>query len=265
MGTVYGLVTENAMVERVSLLAALFVGILFLAGQFISVVASFFWILNTFNGWVQPIMFRALDVVLKTAEAGNPTSVVNKIDEFCWGGDKMMNVGNVKGAIVDAEIKKLQPKLMMELGAHMGYSTVRFASLLPEGGVLHSVEPEPMGHATGMALLRFAGIPDRVVPEYDFSDAVLKRFGREARKIDLLFIDHVKGLYLPDLQLALSLGVLRPGSVVIADNVLVPGAPEYKAWILGPGKQWFDTTIHKTFVEYSRVPDEVLVSVYKGE
>lgn len=72
--------------------------------------------------------------------------------------------------------------------------SVRFSSILPEGSLLHSVEPEPMGHSVGMALLRFAGLADRVVAEFDFSGNVMKRFASEGRKIDFLFIDHGKKL-----------------------------------------------------------------------
>jgi catechol O-methyltransferase len=83
--------------------------------------------------------------------------------------------------------------------------------------------------------------------------------------VDLVFIDHDKKAYLPDLQLILSQGWLHPGSVVVADNVRFPGAPEYRAWMQeNQGKQW-RTVEHETHVEYqSVIKDLVLVSEFLG-
>jgi predicted O-methyltransferase YrrM len=58
-------------------------------------------------------------------------------------------------------------------------------------------------------------------------------------------------------------GIRRPfqGSLVVADNVLAPGAPEYRAWILNHTS--FKTEVRRTLLEYTRdVPDEVLISVW---
>ena len=35
-----------------------------------------------------------------------------------------------------------------------------------------------------------------------------------------------------DLQLALNRGLLPKGSLIIADNVLIPGAPDYRDWLI---------------------------------
>ena len=46
-----------------------------------------------------------------------------------------------------------------------------------------------------------------------------------------MFIDHDKDAYLPDLERILDRGWLHPGSVVVADNIRFPGAPEYRAFM----------------------------------
>lgn len=76
------------------------------------------------------------------------------------------------------------------------------------------------------------------------------------------FLDHLKHLYLEDCELAVKLGVLQPGSVVVADNVLNPGVPEYKAWMLA--NKDFDTKVHRTLLEYTKTtPDEILISTFR--
>ena len=59
------------------------------------------------------------------------------------------------------------------------------------------------------------------------------------------------------------LKLIRKGSVIVADNVVTPGAPEYRKWILN--REDFETEIHNTKLEYTRhTRDEVLVSIYLG-
>jgi catechol O-methyltransferase len=80
-----------------------------------------------------------------------------------------------------------------------------------------------------------------------------------------VFIDHDKTAYLPDLQRIVSERWLHPGSVVVADNVKFPGAPEYRTYLREQeGKSW-RTTERRTHVEYqSLVRDLVLDSEYLG-
>ena len=56
------------------------------------------------------------------------------------------------------------------------------------------------------------------------------------------------------------------GTVVVADNVKFPGAPEYRAYLKAQeGKSW-RTVEHDTHVEYqSLLKDLVLESQYLGE
>lgn len=57
--------------------------------------------------------------------------MVRTIDEFAKE-HMMMNIGEAKGAIVDNEIRKMKPAVIVEIGAYSGYSTVRFASVQRE-------------------------------------------------------------------------------------------------------------------------------------
>ncbi|RLN95608.1 hypothetical protein BBJ28_00015919 [Nothophytophthora sp. Chile5] len=63
------------------------------------------------------------------AAEGDAQSVVDAMDTFAYES-WMMNVGDVKGAVVDAEIAKAKPQIMAEIGAFCGYSAVRFANKL---------------------------------------------------------------------------------------------------------------------------------------
>ena len=70
-------------------------------------------------------------------------------------------------------------------------------------------------------------------------------------------------MYLSDLKLAIALGVLADGCVVVADNILYPGAPDFKEFVTHHSE--FNTTVYDTLLEYHReTPDQVVVSVYRG-
>jgi catechol O-methyltransferase len=85
--------------------------------------------------------------------------------------------------------------------------------------------------------------------------------GLAPASLDVVFLDHDKDAYLPDLKRLLDAGWLHPGSVAVADNVRFPGAPEYRAYMQSTeGKTW-RTRVHETHVEYqSLIADLVLES-----
>jgi catechol O-methyltransferase len=207
---------------------------------------------------------------LASARPGDPDSVLDALDAFSWSAVKsngessfLMSIGDVKGRILDTAVSRQRPRLRLaaELGTFLGYSATRIARLLPPGAGFISVDPEDNFRAAASAMLAAAGLRDRVELFPGTADDFFRRLASEGRKLDLLFIDHIKSLYLPDLQSALSLGVLAEGCIVVADNVKWPGAPDYKAFITS--SEDFNTTVYDTLVEYHEsLQDQVTVSTY---
>jgi catechol O-methyltransferase len=94
-------------------------------------------------------------------------------------------------------------------------------------------------------------------------DTLVDQHGFAAGKLDLLFIDHDKAAYLADLQSIIDRGWLHRGSIVVADNILIPGAPKYREFMNQQQGKVFDTVEHKTHGEYQTlIPDLVLESEY---
>jgi catechol O-methyltransferase len=83
--------------------------------------------------------------------------------------------------------------------------------------------------------------------------------------LDFVFLDHWKNVYLTDLQRLVNRGWLHPGTIVVADNVGIPGAPKYRSYMKEQqGKEW-QTIEHKTHVEYQTLlKDLVLESEFLG-
>ncbi len=92
-----------------------------------------------------------------------------------------------------------------------------------------------------------------------------EELGVAAGTLDFVFLDHDKDAYVPDLELIVERGWLRPGAIVVADNVKSPGVPRYREYMRDhEGRDW-RTTEHDTHVEYQTlIKDLVLESEYLG-
>ncbi len=193
------------------------------------------------------------------------------LDEYCYKESFLINVGDEKGAILDAAVRRAKPRRVLELGAYCGYSALRMAVAAPEARIT-SVEFNAANADIARRVWEHAGVGQRVtavVGTLGDGGKTARRLREEhgvvAGSVDLVFVDHDKDAYLPDLHLIHREGWLRPGALVVADNVKFPGAPEYRAYMKeNEGKSW-RTTEHEAHVEYqSLFKDLVLVSEFLG-
>lgn len=75
---------------------------------------------------------------------------------------------------------------------------------------------------------------------------------------DLIFIDHVKNLYLSDFIKLEEYGVIKKGTIVIGDNIIAPGSPDYLAHL--KENEAYDSVLEHSYVEYCDIPDAILIS-----
>lgn len=210
--------------------------------------------------------------VLEHARPGDVDDAIRVIDDFGYHRSILMNVGDEKGEILDSAVRRTEPKLLLELGAYCGYSALRMARVMPPGARLLSVEFSAANAAIAQRVWEYAGVADRitvVVGTLGDGGSTAERLessdGVQAGGVDLVFVDHDKSAYLPDLRLMLERGWLHPGSVVVADNVKLPGAPKYREYMRAQEGTTWRTTEHATHVEYqSLLKDLVLESTYLG-
>jgi catechol O-methyltransferase len=213
----------------------------------------------------------AVEYVLTNARAGDVDDVLATIDRFAYEKAMLINVGDEKGALLDAAVRRANPKLALELGTYCGYGALRIARAAPVAKV-YSVELAEANAVNARQIWAHAGVADRVTCVVGTLgdggrtlDALANEHGFATGALDFLFLDHDKDAYLSDLQSILDRGWLHPGSIVVADNVKVPGAPKYRDYMRRQqGKLW-NTTEHKTHVEYQTlITDLVLESEYLG-
>jgi len=112
---------------------------------------------------------------------------------------------------------------ILELGTLGGYSTIWLARALPADGRLVTVESEPKHAQVARANIARAGLADVVELRLGPALQTLPQLVAEGgAPFDLIFIDADKQNY-PN-YLPWTLKLARPGSVIVADNVVRKGA-----------------------------------------
>jgi len=213
----------------------------------------------------------AVEYVLQNARAGDIDDVLATIDKFAYEKSLLMNVGDEKGLILDAAVRRADASLILELGTYCGYGALLIARAAPDAKV-YSVELAEANAANARRIWAHAGVADRVTCVVgtvgdggSTLDALANEHGFAAGALDFVFLDHDKDAYLDDLQSIVALGWLHPGSIVVADNIRIPGAPKYREYMRAQQGKQFDTVEHKAHAEYqTMVYDLVLESTYRG-
>ncbi|XP_075179086.1 LOW QUALITY PROTEIN: catechol O-methyltransferase A-like [Anomaloglossus baeobatrachus] len=214
------------------------------------------------TGTTRPM--RILQHVQRSAKSGDVLSVITAIDYFCSKVEWAMNVGDKKGEILDAVVLETRPRYVLELGTYCGYSTMRIARLLPPGARLITIEMNPHYAQVAMELFQFAGLDTQVELLVGSTTVLIPQLKKklDIEEFDLVFIDHWKVSYLPDTKLLEECGLLKAGSVLLADNVTCPGAPDYLEYVRSSPRyrsQYFPSQL-----EYLQVEDGVEKSLVLG-
>ena len=213
----------------------------------------------------------AADYVETHARRHDAGHVIAVLDEYSYDKSFLVSVGDEKGRLLDAAVRRCDPSLVLELGTYCGYGALRIAVAAPAARVV-SVELSAANADVARRIWAHAGVSDRVscvvgtVGDGGKTLGTLQaEHGFDVGSLDLLFIDHDKNAYLPDLLAIRDRGWLHRGSVVVADNVGFPGSPKYRAYMREQQGTGWRTVEHRTHVEYQTlIGDVVLESDYLG-
>ncbi|KAJ9125157.1 hypothetical protein QFC22_000111 [Naganishia vaughanmartiniae] len=187
--------------------------------------------------------------------------VLDAIHEFGKGENRyLMSVGDTKGTGIEKLINEKKPKLVLELGSYVGYSAICFSRHLPKihpnsvypanwtgdakedkAGYI-SLEKSEVYAATARGAIELAGLGDVVKIVTGSSTPSLKNLRKTLNlprpiKFDMVFIDHLKPLYTNDLKVMEEEGLIAPGTIIVADNVVKPGNPAYLSYVRATPEQ----------------------------
>lgn len=165
-----------------------------------------------------------------------PEEILSLIEEFDRTHKKLITIGHARGELIKGVIAERKPATMVEFGGYVGYSAIKFGDALRKAGgkKYYSLEIDPIFAAISNLLLDLAGLRDVVQILVAPAQVSLARLIKEGlvNEIEILFLDHWKDRYLPDLRLVESLGLLKPErSILVADNVPRLVESPYLTWI----------------------------------
>jgi len=204
---------------------------------------------------------RVSDYVAANVAEGDAAGALAAMDHYAREIAFLINIGPDKGDLVREVFDRVpEGARVLELGAFVGYSAILFGTKVGESGRVVSLEIGEEHAEASRRNVAHAGLADRV-------EIILGDSGESIPNLDgtfdIVFLDHWKDLYKRDLQAIEQHGLLRAGSVVVADNVGESFNPtEYLEYVRTCGR--YDSEHRPATVEYSTLPDAVEISVYRG-
>jgi len=134
-----------------------------------------------------------------------------------------IDVTPLQGKFLELLVRATGARRILEIGTLGGYSTIWLARALHAGGAVVSLELDPRHAKIARGNLKKAGLAERVEIRVGRAvDGLRKLVTSGSAPFDLIFIDADKSSY-PD-YLDWSLKLARPGTLIVADNVVRDGA-----------------------------------------
>lgn len=167
-------------------------------------------LLNRINSYIEEL-FVAPDDALQSA-----------LEESKRAGLPEIYVTPVQGKLLQILAGLSGARRILEIGTLGGYSTIWLARALPSGGELISLELEELNASVARKNVDRAGLSGQVeIRVGDAKETLAQMSQNGVEPFDLIFIDADKESY-PD-YLQWSLRLSRPGSLILADNVIRGG------------------------------------------
>ena len=218
--------------------------------------------------------------VLANSKHGDIQNIIDTIDKFARTKQWLMNIGDEKGKILDQAVQTRKPKTVLELGrtcssamkfnlllflgTFLGYSSLRIVSHLPTDTLFITIEADAQSAEIARSMHEYAGVADRIKIINGYTNNVIPHLSKDynVNEFDLIFIDHYKDVYLRDLKMLEEVGLIKSGTMIVADNVICPGAPDYLEYIRDNPN--YTSTFYEGKLEYSEdLPDGVEISIRK--
>jgi predicted O-methyltransferase YrrM len=151
------------------------------------------------------------DPALDAALAANAAANLPAIDVSPSQGKLLQLLAETQGA-----------HRILEIGTLGGYSTINLAHALPPNGKLITLELDPHHAKVALANIAHAGLAHTVELRLGPAlDSLAQLHAEHVEPFDLIFLDANKDGY--PLYLTAALKLARPGTLILADNVIRDG------------------------------------------
>ncbi|MFB7634687.1 O-methyltransferase [Streptomyces sp. NPDC056149] len=168
----------------------------------------------------------------------------------------LMQISPEQGQFLALLVKAIGARRALEIGVFTGYSLLSTAMALPAGGRVVGLDISEEWTSIAREFAGRAGVAEKIelrVGDARQSLAALLRENGSVGSFDFVFIDADKENYAAYYEAALEL--LRPGGLIVVDNVLWHGA------VLDEAQQDSETTALRAFNAKVRDDKRVVLSV----
>lgn len=158
------------------------------------------------------------------------SKLVGSEDEVLHATDRSIKEANIppisvsanQGKFLHVLAKTCNAKKILEIGTLAGYSTIWLARALPKGGKLLTLEFNPLHASVAQSNIDKAGLSSVVDIKIGKAIDLLPQLVQQGEgPFDMIFIDADKPPYTEYFQWSLKLS--RPGTLIVADNVIRDG------------------------------------------
>eukprot|EP00562_Extubocellulus_spinifer_P032990 CAMPEP_0178696770 /NCGR_PEP_ID=MMETSP0699-20121125/9590_1 /TAXON_ID=265572 /ORGANISM="Extubocellulus spinifer, Strain CCMP396" /LENGTH=332 /DNA_ID=CAMNT_0020342605 /DNA_START=556 /DNA_END=1554 /DNA_ORIENTATION=+ len=165
-------------------------------------------------------------------------AILRSIDVYCLGKQWMYHVGHEKGEeitpflqeCISSRLSSSDRFIILDVGTYCGYSAILLAMVVRKFAPdldfhVYSTEINPMHLEVATSLIKLAKLESYISliltnpTAESLSDVLARHIPKE--RVDFMFLDHAKDMYLSDLQLLEKSGYVQEGTHVVADNVVV--------------------------------------------
>ncbi len=126
--------------------------------------------------------------------------------------------GHLQGMMLRFITRLLKPQNVLEIGTYTGYSAICFALELSENGMVHTIEINDELEKFSQEYFQKADVAPKITQHIGNALEIIPSLNES---FDLVFIDGEKEEYIDYYELCLK--KLKPGGIIIADNVLWSG------------------------------------------
>lgn len=146
------------------------------------------------------------------------SEVLEKIEK-CAIADNVPIIRKEMESFLRVMLTIKQPLNVLELGCAIGYSAILMSEYLPEGGHITTIENYDKRIEQAKVNIAEAGAASKITLLEGDAMEVMK--GLQSQAYDFVFMDAAKAQYINFLPEVLRL--MKPGAILIADNVLQDG------------------------------------------
>ena len=147
--------------------------------------------------------------------------------------------GHIQGRILSMFSHMIRPRRVLEIGTYTGYSALCFAEGLAPDGKVITIDINAELSDIIQKYVQKAGLEDKIDLRIGDAREIIPAIDDE---LDLVFIDADKQNYINYFELVLP--KLRPGGIVLADNVLWSGR------VLDPNENDKETSGLRNFADH---------------